>query len=401
MIKLVYLDNNATTQTDPRVLEEMSSFFLKPSNMHSRSHNFGWSAEEAVDNAKDNIAKLIGSSGKDIILTSGATEANNLAILGAVEFYKIKHVITLQTEHKCVLECCRKLERMGVEVTYLRVQSNGLIDIKDLKEAIKSETKLISVMFANNEIGVIQPMKEIGKICKDNDIIFHVDAAQAYGKIKIDVNDMNISLLSISSHKIYGPMGIGALYVSRKPVRIRLSPIIIGGGQERGMRSGTVPTPLAVGFGKAAEICAEFMEEESKRCLSLRNRLRDIICEGIPSATVNGDMISRLPGNLNISFPYVEGESIIMSIDDIAVSSGSACTSASLEPSYVLRALGLDDIMAHSSIRFGIGRFNTIDEIEYTGQKIVKQIKRLMDLSPLWEMVQEGIDLSKVEWVEH
>jgi cysteine desulfurase len=404
-IKLpIFLDNQATTQIDPRVLDEMLKYYAFPCNPHSKSHSYGWSAEAAVENAREQVASLINAHPKDIIFTSGATESNNLAIKGAVNFYRSEqknHVITVVTEHKCVLDTCRHLEDEGVEVTYLPVKNNGLIDLDVLKNAITDKTILVSVMMVNNEIGVIQPIVEIGKICRERNVIFHTDAAQAFGKIPINVDEMNVSFMSISSHKIYGPMGIGALYVRRKNPRVRIKPIINGGGQERGMRSGTIATQLAVGFGKAAAIAAEVMEEDNKRIKKLRNILYNKIKSEIHDIVLNGDEESRIPGNLNISFPYVEGESIIMAIKDIAVSSGSACTSASLEPSYVLHALGLDVDLSHSSIRFGIGRFNTEAEINYAADLIVAKLKKLREMSPLWEMVQEGIDLKSINWAAH
>ncbi|WP_339046672.1 IscS subfamily cysteine desulfurase [Candidatus Mesenet endosymbiont of Agriotes lineatus] len=416
MLKNIYLDNQATTKVDPRVIEVITYYFNRPSNPHSRSHNFGWSAEEAVELAREQIADLVGAGSKEIIFTSGATESNNMAIKGVARFYKDKgnHIITVCTEHKCVLDSCRHLEDEGFEVTYLPVQTNGIINLSELEKAITDKTILVSVMMANNEIGVIQPIKEIGEICRkhskhrkdsehrERNIFFHTDAAQAFGKIPIDINDMNIDLMSISSHKIYGPMGIGALYVRRKDPRVRLTQLISGGGQERGMRSGTVPTPLVVGFGEAARIAKEEMKEEGKRIKNLRDILYKKINEGLPSYIVlNGDYEKRIPGNLNISFPYVEGESIIMAINELAVSSGSACTSESLEPSYVIRALNNGHDLEHSSIRFGIGRFTTKEEIEYAASLVVEKIGKLLDMSPLWEMVQEGIDLKSVQWDAH
>ncbi|AHX11243.1 cysteine desulfurase [Neorickettsia helminthoeca str. Oregon] len=400
----VFFDNQSTTRTDPAVLKEMIKFFEAPCNPHSRTHIYGWQAEAAVENAREKVAQLINASPKDIVFTSGATESNNLAIKGAVTFYhsdKKNHVITVATEHKCVLDSCRHLEEIGIKVTYLPVQKNGIVDLDVLRESIKDSTIMVSIMAANNEIGVIQPIKEIGQICKEASVIFHTDAAQAFGKIPLDVEEMNISLMSISGHKIYGPMGVGALYIRRKNPRIRLTPVFNGGGQERGMRSGTVPTPLVAGLGKAAEIAAQNMQEEYNRIKYLSTKLYGIIKAGIPDIVLNGDPEQRLPGNLNISFPYVEGESIIMAITDISVSSGSACTSASLEPSYVLRALGVGDDLAHSSIRFSIGRYNTEEEIEMAGKLVVEKINRLREMSPLWEMAQEGIDLNSIKWDVH
>lgn len=399
----IFLDYQSTTKVDPRVLEVMIPYFGEFSNAHSRSHKFGWTAEEAVEKAREQIAKLVGAESKEIIFTSGATESNNMAIKGVAHFYKNKgnHIITVCTEHKCVLDSCRHLEGEGFQVTYLPVEQNGLVDLSKLKGAITDKTILVSVMMVNNEIGVIQPVKEIGEICKKRGIFFHTDAAQAFGKIEIDVNDMNIDLMSLSSHKIYGPMGIGALYVRRKNPRVRLTPLISGGGQERGMRSGTVPTPLAVGFGEAARIAKEEMSEEEARLEELRSILYNKIKEAFPDVVLNGDYEKRIPGNLNLSFPYVEGESIIMAIKDLAVSSGSACTSASLEPSYVIRSLNNGHDLEHSSIRFGLGRFTTKEEILYAADLVTKNIGRLREMSPLLEMVQEGIDLKSVKWDAH
>lgn len=410
MKKNIYLDYQATTKVDPRVFEAMIPHFNQFSNPHSRSHAFGWNAEEAVEIARKQIADLIGAEDKEVIFTSGATESNNMAIKGVARFYKNKgnRIITVCTEHKCVLDSCRHLEDEGFTVTYLPVQTNGIIDLSKLEEAITDKTILVSVMMVNNEIGVIQPVKEIGEICRKHNIFFHTDAAQAFGKIPIDVNDMNIDLMSISSHKIYGPMGIGALYVRRKNPRVRLAPLISGGGQERGMRSGTVPAPLAVGFGEAARIAKEEMEEEEERIRNLRDILYNRITNGLDKVAkkpqyvvLNGDYEKRIPGNLNISFPYVEGESIIMAIKELAVSSGSACTSASLEPSYVIRALNNGHDLEHSSIRFGIGRFTTEEEIRYAADLVVEKIGKLLEMSPLWEMVQEGVDLKSVKWDAH
>lgn len=403
-IKLpIFLDYQSTTKVDSRVLDIMIPCFSEFSNAHSRSHSFGWSAEEAVEKARKHIANLVGADSKEIVFTSGATESNNLAIKGVAHFYKNKgnHIVTVCTEHKCVLDSCRHLEGEGFKVTYLSVKQNGMIDLSKLEAEITDKTILVSVMMVNNEIGVIQPMKEIGEICRKHNVFFHTDVAQAFGKIPVDVNEMNIDLMSLSSHKIYGPMGIGALYVRRKNPRVRLVPLINGGGQERGMRSGTVPTPLAVGFGEAARITKEEMVEETTRLQELRDILYREIKEAFPDIVLNGDYENRIPGNLNISFPYVEGESIIMAIKDLAVSSGSACTSASLEPSYVIRALNNGHDLEHSSIRFGIGRFTTKEEIIYAAQLITKNISRLRDMSPLFEMVQEGIDLSTIKWDAH
>jgi cysteine desulfurase len=399
----IYLYYQATTPTDPRVVEVMMPYFTtKFGNPHSRSHVYGWEAEEAVELARENIAKVINAEAKEIIFTSGATESNNLAIKGIARFYgsKKRHIITVLTEHKCVLDACRHLEDDGFEVTYLPVEPNGLINLDNLKNAITDQTMLVSVMGVNNEIGVIQPLKKIGKICRTRGVFFHTDIAQAYGKIPIDVNEYNIDLASISGHKIYGPKGIGALYVRRKP-RIRLTPIINGGGQERGMRSGTLPTPLIVGFGKAAEIAMLEMKKDYQHVKILFDRFLEAINKEIPEVYLNGDKEQRFPGNLNLSFSYVEGESMILAIKDLAVSSGSACTSASLEPSYVLRALGVEEELAHTSIRFGIGRFTIKEEIDYAVALIISKINNLRELSPLWEMVQEGIDLKQIKWSSH
>ena len=399
----IYLDYQATTPMDPRVLETMIPYFTeKFGNPHSRSHAYGWEAEEATDIARKQVADLIGANEKEIIFTSGATESNNIAIKGVGHFYKDKknHIITVVTEHKCVLDACRHLGEEGFNITYLPVQPNGLIDLEQLKNAITDKTLLVSVMAVNNEIGVIQPLKEIGKLCREKGAFFHTDAAQAFGKIPLNVEEMNIDLMSISGHKIYGPKGIGALYVRRRP-RVRIEPIINGGGQERGMRSGTLPTPLVVGLGKAAEIAGKEMAAEQKRLEGLRDRFLKGIKANVRDVFLNGDAVHRIPGNLNISFAYIEGESMIMAIRDLAVSSGSACTSASLEPSYVLRALGLDEEMAHTSIRFGFGRFTTEEEIDYAIKVVAGNVAKLREMSPLWEMVQEGIDLKSIEWAAH
>lgn len=399
----IYLDYQATTPTDPRVVETMLPYFTeKFGNPHSRTHSYGWRAEEAVENGRAQIAALIGADPKEVIFTSGATESNNLAIKGVARFYgdKKNHIITCVTEHKCVLDTCRHLEQDGFDVTYLPVKQNGLIDLDQLREAITDKTVIVSIMAVNNEIGVIQPIKEIGAICREKKVFFHTDAAQATGKIPLDVNDMNIDLMSISGHKIYGPMGIGALYVRRRP-RVRLVPLINGGGQERGMRSGTLPTPLCVGLGKACAIAAEEMGAEAERLKMLRDRFYQRVMGELPECYLNGDLEKRIPGNLNISFAFVEGEGLMMGIKDLAVSSGSACTSASLEPSYVLRALGLEDELAHTSLRLGFGRFTTEEEVDYAVERIVAEVKRLRELSPLWEMAQEGIDIKSIEWAEH
>ena len=403
MLKLpIYLDNSATTPVDPRVAEKMIPYLVeKFGNPASRSHAFGWEAEAAVEEAREQVAKLVNADSKEIVWTSGATESDNLAIKGAANFYsgKGKHLITLKTEHKAVLDTCRDLERHGFEVTYLDVQENGLIDLEGLKAAIRPDTILISVMFVNNEIGVIQPIAEIGEICREKGIIFHVDAAQATGKVAIDLATLKVDLMSFSAHKMYGPKGIGALYIRRKP-RVRLEAQMHGGGHERGFRSGTLPTHQIVGMGEAFRIAREEMVEENKRIRALRDRLLKGLTD-IEHVFVNGDLQQRVPHNLNISFAYVEGESMLMAIKDLAVSSGSACTSASLEPSYVLRALGRDDELAHSSIRFTIGRFNTEEEVDYAVRLLHEKIGKLRELSPLWEMVQEGIDLNTVQWAGH
>lgn len=399
----IYLDYQSTTPCDPRVVEKMLPFFTEHfGNPHSRSHPHGWIAETSVEKARAQIAKLIHADPKEVIFTSGATESNNLAIKGLASFHKDKknHIITCVTEHKCVLDSCRHLEQEGFKVTYLPVQPNGIICLEMLKNAITPETLLVSIMAVNNEIGVIQPITEIGKICKENNVYFHTDAAQAIGKIDIDVNAMNIDLLSISGHKIYAPKGIGALYVRRKP-RVRLNALITGGGQERGMRSGSLPTPLCVGLGEACEIAFNEMTSDNDRITKLKNRMYESITQQLSDIVVNGDMDQRIPGNLNISFSYVEGEGLMMGIKDLSVSSGSACTSASLEPSYVLRALGVTEDMAHTSIRFGIGRFTTEDEIDRAVELIVKAVKKLREMSPLWEMAQEGIDITSIQWADH
>jgi len=399
----IYLDYQATTPMDPRVLEAMMPYFTHQfGNPHSRSHSYGWEAEEGVEKARGQVAKLIGADEKEVIFTSGATESNNLAIRGVAEFYKDRknHIVTTVTEHKCVLDTCRHLEQSGFEVTYLPVQKNGLIDLEALKNAITDKTVVVSIMAVNNEIGVIQPLEEIGKICREKKTFFHTDAAQAAGKIPLDVEAMNIDLMSISGHKIYGPKGIGALYVRRKP-RVRLVPLIVGGGQERGFRSGTLPTPLCVGLGEAAEICMKEMDGEAKRLAKLQERMLKGLQSKLTDIVVNGDLEHRIPGNLNISFAYVEGESLMMGIKNLAVSSGSACTSASLEPSYVLRALGVEEDMAHTSLRIGLGRFTTEHEVDTAVEELVRHVKKLREMSPLWEMAQEGIDIKSIEWAAH
>jgi cysteine desulfurase len=400
----LYMDNHATTSLDPRVLDAMMPYFSgKYGNAASRNHAFGWEAEAAVETAREQIAKLIGATAKEIIFTSGATESNNLAIKGVAEMYKERgnHIITQTTEHKAVLDTCKRLEKLGYEITYLPVQPDGLISIDELKAAITDKTILVSIMFANNEIGVIQPVAEIGKLCHEKGVIFHTDAVQAVGKIPVDVQAMNIDLLSLSGHKIYGPKGVGGLYVRRRNPRVQLTEQINGGGHERGMRSGTLNVPGIVGLGKACEIAGEEMEVESKRLTELRDYMKAKFEKALDYVHVNGNMEHHLPGNLNMSFVYVEGESLLMGINDIAVSSGSACTSATLEPSYVLKALGLGDDVAHSSIRFGLGRYNTKAEVDYVADKLITTVSKLRELSPLYEMVKEGIDLSKIEWAAH
>ena len=402
--KNIYLDYQATTPLDPRVLEKMIPYFNERfGNPHSRNHSFGWEAEEATEIAREHVAKIINASPKEIVFTSGATESNNLAIKGVAEFYgdKKNHIITCVTEHKCVLESCRDLnENHDFEVTYLPVKQDGLVDIDLLKKSIKPNTLLVSIMGVHNEIGVIQPLAEIGSICRENNVFFHTDCAQAIGKIELDVNKMNIDMMSISGHKIYGPKGIGAMYVRRKP-RVRIKSMMSGGGQERGMRSGTLSPALCAGLGEACKICFEEMKSENKKLIKLRDRFYSGITKECKDVYLNGSEKKRIPGNLNISFAYVEGESLMMGIKDLAVSSGSACTSASLEPSYVLRALGVEEELAHTSLRIGIGRFTSEKEIDKAVNDIVKEVTRLRSLSPLWEMAQEGIDISKIEWAEH
>jgi cysteine desulfurase len=398
----IYLDNHATTPVDPRVVEAMLPYFTENfGNAASRNHPFGWKAEEAVENARKQIANLIGANAKEIIFTSGATESNNLALKGVAEMYAERgnHIITAATEHKAVLDTCKKLEKLGFNVTYLPVQSNGLVDLERLRSAITDKTILVSIMYANNEIGVLQPVREIGKICKERGVLLHTDGVQAIGKVPVNVIEDNIDLMSMTAHKIYGPKGVGALYVRRRNPRVQISEQMNGGGHERGMRSGTLNTPGIVGFGKAAELCRLEMAEESARLSAMRDFLRNRLESELDEVFINGTMEHRLPQNLNMSFAYVEGESLLMGIDDVAVSSGSACTSATLEPSYVLKALGVGDDLAHTSIRFGIGRFNTQEEVEYVADRVISTVKKLRELSPLYEMAKEGIDLSKVEWV--
>jgi len=404
----LYMDNHATTPLDPRVLDAMMPYLTgKFGNAASRNHQFGWEAEKGVEIAREQIAKLVGATAKEIVFTSGATESDNLALKGVAEMYRERgnHIITQVTEHKAILDTCKKLEKQGFRVTYLPVQADGLISLEDLQRAIVSDgpdkTILVSIMFANNEIGVVQPIAEIGKLCHQHGILFHTDAVQVVGHIPVDVQAMNIDLMSLSGHKLYGPKGVGALYVRRRNPRVQLTEQINGGGHERGMRSGTLNVPGIVGLGAAAEIAGEEMDTEIARLSGLRDYLRAKLENALDYVHVNGNMEHHLPGNLNMSFVYVEGESLLMGINDIAVSSGSACTSATLEPSYVLKALGLGDDVAHSSIRFGLGRFNTKAEVDYVADKVIDVVKKLRELSPLYEMVKEGIDLTKIEWAAH
>ena len=399
----LYLDAQSTTPIDPRVLDAMLPYMINQyGNPHSRTHVYGWESENAVENAREQVATLIGADPKEIIFTSGATEANNIAIKGVANFYKNKknHVITTQTEHKCVLSSCRYLENEGFRVTYLPVKSNGIIDLEQLRDAITDKTSLVSIMTVNNEIGVKQPIKDIGRICRERGVFFHTDAAQAVGKIPINIKDIEVDLISISGHKIYGPKGIGALYVRRKP-RVRIEPIQSGGGQERGIRSGTVPTQLVVGLGAACHISAKEMDNDRRWIEKLSEKLITGITSEVTHVIRNGDPEMTYPGCVNLSFAYVEGESLLMALKDVALSSGSACTSASLEPSYVLRAIGADDDLAHSSIRFGLGRFTTEHEVQYTIDKCIYHVQRLREMSPLWEMIQEGIDIKTIKWSQH
>ncbi|MGA0855379.1 MAG: IscS subfamily cysteine desulfurase [Burkholderiaceae bacterium] len=398
----IYLDYSATTPVDPRVVDAMLPFLRQDfGNPASRSHAYGWKAEEAVENARRQVAELVGCDPKELVWTSGATESINLAIKGAAHFYKDKgrHLITVKTEHKATLDTCRELEREGFEATYLDVQENGLINLDDLRAAIRPDTILISVMLVNNEIGVIQDIATIGEICREKGIVFHVDSAQATGKVQIDLSTLKVDLMSFSAHKTYGPKGIGALFVRRKP-RVRLEPLIHGGGHERGMRSGTLPTHQIVGMGEAFRIAKEEMQTENERIRMLRDRLWNGLSQ-IEATYLNGDMTQRVPHNLNVSFNYVEGESLLMAIKDIAVSSGSACTSASLEPSYVLRALGRSDELAHSSIRFSVGRFTTEQDVDFAVALLKDKVAKLREMSPLWELVQEGVDLNTIQWAAH
>jgi len=404
MLKLpIYLDNNSTTKVDPRVLDTMLPYFTENfGNAASRSHPFGWTGEEAVDYGRNQIAKLIGSDSKEIIFTSGATESNNLAIKGVYEMYASQgnHIITVETEHKAVLDTCHNIEMHGGSVTYLKTNGQGLIDAKDVEAAITDKTILISIMFANNEIGVIQPMKEIGEIAKKHNILFHSDATQAVGKIPVDVEEYGIHLMSFTAHKMYGPKGVGALYVRRKKPRVKVTAQIDGGGHERGMRSGTLNVPGIVGFGKAAELCMKEMDSDNARIIKLRDRLEAGLMT-MEESYLNGSKEHRLPHVSNISFKHVEGEGLMMGIKNLAVSSGSACTSASLEPSYVLKCLGLDDELAHSSLRFGLSRYTTEEEVDYAIEHVKVAVNKLRDMSPLWDMFKEGIDISAIEWAEH
>ena len=400
----IYMDYHATTPVDPRVVAEMLPYFTEHfGNAASRNHPFGWEAEEAVEAARKQVADLIGANPKEVIFTSGATESNNLAIKGAAEMYREKgnHIITCVTEHKAVIDTCKKLEKQGLRVTYLPVQKDGRISLDDLRAAITDKTILITIMTANNEIGVIQPIAEIGAIAKEKGILFHTDGVQAVGKVPFDVTALKVDLVSISGHKIYGPKGVGALYVRRRNPRVLLAEQISGGGHERGMRSGTLNVTGIVGLGKAAELCKQEMVKDTERLRKLRDRLNAELHKSLDEIYINGSIEHRLPHNLNISFAYVEGESLLMGINDVAVSSGSACTSASLEPSYVLKALGAGDDLAHSSIRFGLGRWTTDEEVDYVVEKLTKVVRRLREMSPLYEMVKEGVDLSKMQWVTH
>ena len=398
----IYMDYHATTPVDPRVLSAMLPYFNeKFGNAASRNHSFGWEAKEAVDRARRQIADLIGATPEEIIFTSGATESDNLAIKGVAEMYAERgnHIITAPTEHKAVLDTCKKLAKRGCQITYLPIQSTGLIDLDQLRQAITDKTILITIMHANNEIGVLQPIAEIGRIARERGVLFHTDATQSVGKVPVDVNRDNIDLLSLSGHKMYGPKGIGALYVRRKNPRVQVASQMDGGGHERGMRSGTLNVPGIVGLGEACAICQRDMPEEAQRLASLRDRLKDRLLAELEEVYINGTMDSRLPNNLNLSFNYVEGESLLMGIKDVAVSSGSACTSATLEPSYVLKALGVSDELAHTSIRFGLGRFNTAEEVDYVAGRVVEAVNKLRELSPLWEMARAGVDLKKTHWV--
>ncbi len=400
----IYLDNHSTTPCDPRVLEMMLPFFTeKFGNAASRNHSFGWEAEEAVEVARKQIAHLIHADAKEIIFTSGATESDNLALQGVVEMYREKgnHIITSSTEHRAVIDTAKYLEKKGIKVTFLPVDKAGMVSPDDVRNAITDQTILISIMMANNEIGTINPVAAIGKVAKEKGVLFHCDATQGVGKIPVNVQEMGIDLMSFTAHKIYGPKGVGALYVRRKAPRVRLEAMMYGGGHERGMRSGTLAVPLIVGFGKACELCEQEMSTESVRMAKMRDRLQEGIMKGMDEVYLNGHPTERLPNNLNISFAYVEGEALLMGVKEIALSSGSACTSATLEPSYVLRALGVGSDLAHSSIRFGLGRFNTDEEVEYTIDRMIKAVTHLREMSPLYEMAKEGVDLKSVQWAAH
>ncbi len=400
----IYLDYNATTPTDPRVVEAMLPFFTEIyGNAASRNHSFGWTADEGVSKARNIIGEAIGATGKEIVFTSGATESDNMAILGVAEFYheKGKHIITSPIEHKAVVDPCQALEQKGYEITFLDVDEHGRIDLKQLEASIREDTVLVSLMAGNNEIGTLNPLTEIGQMTRERGVLFHCDATQGVGKIPIDVEAMNIDLLSMTAHKIYGPKGIGALYVRRKKPRVRITPIMFGGGHERGFRSGTLNVTGIVGFGKAIELAMEEISSEAERQIGLRQHLYKRLTDELDYVFLNGHPTERLPNNLNLSFGYVEGESLMMGISEIAVSSGSACTSASLEPSYVLRSMGVGDDLAHSSVRFGFGRYTTMEEVNYAADKVIDAVKRLREMSPLYEMVQEGVDLSKVTWTSH
>jgi len=400
----IYMDNHATTPVDPRVFEAMRPYLTNIfGNSASRNHSFGWEAEEATEKGRKQVASLIGATSKEIVFTSGATESDNLALKGVAEMYAEKgnHIITAATEHKAILDTCKRLEKHGTRVTYLPVQQNGLVDLDQLKAAITDKTVLISIMHANNEIGVLQPIREIGRIARERGVLLHTDGTQAVGKVPVNVLDDNIDLMSISAHKMYGPKGVGALYVRRRNPRVQLTAQMDGGGHERGMRSGTLNVPGIVGLGEACALAQAEMPAESKRMAYLRDKLKDRLMNSLDEVYINGTMEHRLPNNLNISFAYVEGESLLMGINEIAVSSGSACTSATLEPSYVLKALGAGDDLAHSSIRFGLGRFNTEEEVDYVAGKVIEVVKKLRELSPLYEMFKEGIDLTKVQWTAH
>ena len=400
----IYMDYQATTPMDPRVLEEMTPYFTDTfGNAASRNHSYGWDAEKAVDDGRERIANVIGADPREIVFTSGATESDNMALKGVAEMYKTKgkHIITSMIEHKAIIDSAKRLETWGFDVTYLKPREDGMTTAKMVEEAMTDETILVSIMSANNEIGVINPIRDIGKLCRSKKVLFHTDGTQGFGKVPIDVNDDFIDLMSITAHKIYGPKGIGALYVRRRKPRVRLAAIIDGGGHERGMRSGTLNVSGIVGFGKAAQLCQEEMLEEGLRLSNMRDKFKSTLMESLDEVFVNGHETLRIPGNLNISFPYVEGESLIMGLKDVAVSSGSACTSSSLEPSYVLKAMGRGDELAHSSIRYGLGRFTTQEEVDFVAEKTVEVVNRMREMSPLYEMVKEGVDLSKVEWAHH